>query len=92
MRVDDVGYKGETDYERRYWKNCRKLAHNGIDDGNAKMPMALQTQRNGKVKISEENAWSMVSKTTKGRETDTDHTPRLHNYPKCLVLKKKKGN
>jgi hypothetical protein len=41
------------------------------------MPMAHQTQRNGKVKISEENPWSMVSNTTKGRETETDHTPRL---------------
>jgi hypothetical protein len=36
------------------------------------MPMALQTQRNGKVKISEENPWSVVSNTTKGRETETD--------------------
>jgi hypothetical protein len=32
-------------------------------DGNAKMPMALQTQRNGRVKISEANAWRMVFNT-----------------------------
>jgi hypothetical protein len=50
MRVDDVGHSGETDHERRDQKNCRKLTHNGIDDGNSKMPMALQTQRDGRVK------------------------------------------
>jgi hypothetical protein len=56
------------------------------------MPMALQTQRNGKVKISEENAWSMVSNTTKGRETDADHTPHLHNYPrKASGFEEEKG-
>jgi hypothetical protein len=54
--------------------------------------MALQTQqRNGKVKISEENAWSMVSNTTKGRETDADHTPRLHNYPLEKLVHKFNG-
>jgi hypothetical protein len=41
MRMDDVGHSGETDHERNGYKNCRKLTHNGIDDGNAKMPMAL---------------------------------------------------
>jgi hypothetical protein len=34
--------------------------HDGHVDGNAKMPMALQTQCNGRVKISEANAWRMV--------------------------------
>jgi hypothetical protein len=64
MRVDDVGHSGETDHERRDQRNCRKLTHNGIDDGNAKMPMALQTQCDGRAKISEANAWRMVFHTT----------------------------
>jgi hypothetical protein len=55
---------------------------NGIDDGNAKMPMAIQTQHDGRGKISEANAWRMVSNTTSDRETAADHTPRLHNHPK----------
>jgi hypothetical protein len=54
------------------------LTSNGIDDGSAKMPMALQTQRNGKAKISKANIWrGMVSNTTTSRETAADHTPRL---------------
>jgi hypothetical protein len=61
-------------------KNCRNLTHNGIDDGNVKMPMALQTQRSGKVQISEANASRMVSNTTTHRETAADHTPRLHDH------------
>jgi hypothetical protein len=58
------------------------------------MPMALQTQRNGKVKISEENPWSMVSNTTKGRETETDqrHAYLATPLSRGLVLKEKKGN
>jgi hypothetical protein len=91
MRVDDVGHSGETDHERRDQKNCRELTHNGIDNGNAKMPMALQTQCDGGVKIPEANAWRMVFNTTSGRETAADHTPRLHNHPR-VVLKEKKGN
>jgi hypothetical protein len=40
------------------------------------MPMALQTQRNGRVKISKANAWRMVpNTTTNSRETAADHTP-----------------
>jgi hypothetical protein len=38
-------------------------------DGNAKMPMALQTQHNEGVKISEANARRMVSNATTSRET-----------------------
>jgi hypothetical protein len=34
--------------------------HNGYVDGNAKMPMALQTQCNERVKIPEANTWRMV--------------------------------
>jgi hypothetical protein len=52
--------------------------HNGIDDGSTKMPMALQTQRNGKVKKA--NAWRMVSNSTPKRETTADHTPCLHSH------------
>jgi hypothetical protein len=46
-------------------------------DGNAKMPMALQTQCNGRVKISEANAWRMVYDGKTSRETSADprHTP-----------------
>jgi hypothetical protein len=51
-----------------------------LNDGSAKMPMALQTQRNGKVKISKANAWRMVSNTTLNRETAADHTPCLYNH------------
>jgi hypothetical protein len=57
------------------------------------MPMALQSQRNGKVKISKANARRMVSNTTTSRDTAADHAPRLHFHSrKSLVLKKKKGN
>jgi hypothetical protein len=41
VQLDDVEYKRETDHKRKGWKNCCKLTHNGIDDGSAKMPMAL---------------------------------------------------
>jgi hypothetical protein len=61
------------DHERKGQKNCCKLTHNGIDDGSAKMPMPLQTQRNGKVKISKANAWRMVSNTTTNKEIAADH-------------------
>jgi hypothetical protein len=50
--------------------------HNGINGRSAKIPMmALHTQPNGKVKISEANAWRMVSNTTTNREAAADHTP-----------------
>jgi hypothetical protein len=55
------------------------------------MPMALQTQRDGRVKISEANAWRMVSNTASGRETAADHTPRLHNHLKQLGFEEEKG-
>jgi hypothetical protein len=46
-----------------------------------------------KVKISEANAWRMVSNTTTDRDTAVDHTPRLLKTTlKGLVWKKKKGN
>jgi hypothetical protein len=62
-------------------------------DGSAKMPMALQTQRNGKVKISKANAWRMVSNTATNRETAADHTPRLHYHSlKKLGFEQEKGN
>jgi hypothetical protein len=43
VRVNDVGYTRETDHEQTIWKNCCKLTHYEIDDGHAKMSMALQT-------------------------------------------------
>jgi hypothetical protein len=55
------------------------------------MPIALQTQRSGKVKISEANAWRMVSNTTTDRETAADHTPRLHKHPKKLGFEEERG-
>jgi hypothetical protein len=61
------------------WKNCCKLTTNGIANGNAKMPMALKTQRNGKVKNSKANTWRMVSNTTTDKETAADRTVR-HAY------------
>jgi hypothetical protein len=71
--------------EKRATNEVRRT-HNDIDDGSAKMPMArLQTQRNGKVKISKANAWRMVSNTTTNRETAADHTP-CHVY--ITTLKK----
>jgi hypothetical protein len=46
-----------------------------------------------KVKISEANAWRMVSNTTTDRDTAVDHTPRLLKTTlNRLVWKKKKGN
>jgi hypothetical protein len=51
---------------------------NGLVDANAKMPMALQTQRNEGVKISGANARRMVSNATTSRETSADHTTRIH--------------
>jgi hypothetical protein len=65
---------------------------NGIDDGNAKMSMALQTQRNGRVRISKVNAWRMLSNTTTDRETAADRTVR-HAYipPKKLGFEEEKG-
>jgi hypothetical protein len=50
------------------------------------MLMALQTQRNGRVKISKVNAWRMVSNTTTKRETAVDHTIPRHSY--ITTLKK----
>jgi hypothetical protein len=47
------------------------------------MPMALRTQRNGKVKISEANAWRMLSNTTTNRDTAVD---LRHDY--ITTLKK----
>jgi hypothetical protein len=42
----------------------------------AKMLMALQTQCNGKVKISKANTWRMVSNNTAtNRKAAADHTP-----------------
>jgi hypothetical protein len=53
-------------------------------DGNAKMPMALHTQRDYKgVKISEANAWRMVSNATTSRETSADHATRIQ-YTRAL--------
>jgi hypothetical protein len=45
--------------------------------GNVKMPMALQTHHNGKVKISEASTWRMVSNTTTdaGRPQQTNALP-----------------
>jgi hypothetical protein len=54
------------------------------------MPMALQTQRD-EVTISKANGWRMVSSTMTTRETATDPTPCLHNYPKNLGFVEKKG-
>jgi hypothetical protein len=54
--------------------------HPGHVDGNAKMPMAL-LKCNGRVKISEANAWRMVYDGKTSRETSADHTTRLHTYP-----------
>jgi hypothetical protein len=42
--------------------------------------MALQTQRNGKVKIFKANAWRMVLNATTTRETAADHTTCSHNH------------
>ena len=80
VQMDDVGYSRETDHERKGQKNCCELAHNGIYDGSTKMPMALQTQRNGKVKIPKTNAWRMVPNSTAISETAADYTPCLHTH------------
>jgi hypothetical protein len=58
------------------------------------MPVALQTQRNGNVKISNAFARSMVSNTTTSRKTAADDTPRLHTIPlsKTLAFKQNMGN
>jgi hypothetical protein len=40
-----------------------------------------QTQCNGRVKISEANAWRMVYDGKTSRETSADHTTCLHNFP-----------
>jgi hypothetical protein len=45
------------------------------------MLMALQTQCNGTLKISEANAWRMVYNVTTSRETPADHTISIHKYP-----------
>jgi hypothetical protein len=44
VQVDDVGHSStrETDNERTGEKSCWKLTDIGIDNGSAKMPMALQ--------------------------------------------------
>jgi hypothetical protein len=52
-------------------------------DENAKMPMALHTQRNGGVKISGANAWRKVSNATTSRETSADHATRIQ-YTRAL--------
>jgi hypothetical protein len=46
------------------------------------MPMALQTQCNETVKISEANSWRVVYNvvTASSRETSVDHTTRIHKY------------
>jgi hypothetical protein len=46
------------------------------------MPMALQTQCNERVKISEANAWRMVYDGKTSRETSADHTTRLRTLKK----------
>jgi hypothetical protein len=56
-----------------------KFTHSGIDDGSAKMPMALQT-----VKIPKANGWRMVSDTTTNRETAADHGISLCDC--CVVV------
>jgi hypothetical protein len=56
------------------------------------MPMALKTQRNEGVKISEANARRMVSSATTSRETSADHMPSIHEALKKLGLKEEKGN
>jgi hypothetical protein len=56
------------------------------------MSMArLQTQRNGKVKISEANAWRMVFNTTNNRETAADHTHAYITTLKKLGFEEEKG-
>jgi hypothetical protein len=49
--------------------------------GNAKMPMALKTSRNGKEDL-QGDTWRHVSNTTTDRETAADYTPRLPNHRK----------
>jgi hypothetical protein len=77
----DVGCSRETDHERTRQKNCCKFTKFRLDDGNAKMPMAIQTQRNEGVKISEANTRRMVSNATTSREPSSDHTARIHKHP-----------
>jgi hypothetical protein len=84
-----VGCIRETDQERTGWKNCCKLTHYGIDDGNAKMPMALQTQRNEDVKISKADTRCMVSNATTSRETPADDTTRIRKHPRETRLRRK---
>ncbi len=45
------------------------------------MLLALQTQRNEGVKISEANAQRMVSNATTSREASADHTTRIDKQP-----------
>jgi hypothetical protein len=42
------------------------------------MPMALQTQCNETVKISEANSWRMVYNVKTSRETSADHTTSIY--------------
>jgi hypothetical protein len=65
--------------------------HNGLDDANAKMPMALQTQCDEGVKISEASARRIVSNATTTRETSVDHTARIHKHPKRHGFEEEKG-
>jgi hypothetical protein len=53
--------------------------------------MALQTQCNEGVKISEANARRMVSNATTTRETSVDHTARIHSTLKKLGFEGGKG-
>jgi hypothetical protein len=55
------------------------------------MSIALQTQRNEGVKISEANARRMVSNATTSREISTDHTARIHNILRKLGFEEDKG-
>jgi hypothetical protein len=50
------------------------------------MPMALQTQRNGKVKISEENAWSIWCPTPRKAERPTQTIRHA-----CIITLEKLG-
>jgi hypothetical protein len=56
------------------------------------MPMALQTQCNGRVKISEANAWRMVYDGKTSRETSADHTHAYITFPKKLGFEEKEGS
>jgi hypothetical protein len=88
VRADDVGCSRETDQER----NVRGMVANSptMDvDGNAKMPMAIQTQCNERVKISRRmlGAWC----TPRPVETSADHTARVHRTLKKLGFEGEKG-